>query len=96
MTQNRAVRGVLVDVDGTLIDSNDAHTHAWLQAMSENGYDDVPFEKVRPLIGMGGDKVLPETIGVDKDRMMAKRSARAAKRSLRRAISPLSTLFLIR
>ena len=66
-TQNHPVHGVLLDVDGTLIDSNDAHTHAWLQAMSENGYDNVPFEKVRPLIGMGGDKVLPETIGVDKD-----------------------------
>lgn len=67
VTQHRLIHGVLLDVDGTLIDSNDAHTHAWLQAMAEQGYNDVPFEKVRPLIGMGGDKVLPETIGVDKD-----------------------------
>jgi len=60
------IRGVILDIDGTLIDSNDAHAHAWVQAMADNGYD-VPFEKVRPLIGMGGDKVLPETTGIQKD-----------------------------
>lgn len=60
------IRGVILDVDGTLVDSNDAHAHAWVQAMTENGHQ-VPFDKIRPLIGMGGDKVLPETIGVAKD-----------------------------
>ena len=60
------VRGVILDVDGTLVDSNDAHARAWVEAMATNGYH-VPFEKVRPLIGMGGDKVLPETLGLAKD-----------------------------
>ncbi|GAC1356798.1 MAG: HAD family hydrolase [Ktedonobacteraceae bacterium] len=67
MTQKRAVQGALLDVDGTLIDSNDAHAHAWLQAMGESGYQNVSFEKVRPLIGMGGDKVLPEVLRIAKD-----------------------------
>ncbi len=58
------IHGVILDVDGTLVDSNDAHAHSWVEAMAESGYA-VTFEKVRPLIGMGGDKVLPETIGVD-------------------------------
>jgi HAD superfamily hydrolase (TIGR01549 family) len=58
------IRGVILDVDGTLVDSNDAHAHSWVEAMAESGYS-VPFDKVRPLIGMGGDKVLPETIHVD-------------------------------
>ena len=49
-------RGVLLDVDGTLVDSNDAHAHAWVEALAEHGIV-VPFEKVRPLIGMGGDKL---------------------------------------
>ena len=53
MTQ---VRGIIFDVDGTLVDSNDAHAHAWVEAMEEQGYH-VSFETVRPLIGMGGDKV---------------------------------------
>lgn len=59
-------RGVLLDVDGTLVDSNHAHVDAWMQAFSENGYD-VPKEKVRKLIGMGGDNLLPEALGLDKE-----------------------------
>lgn len=60
------IHGVILDVDGTLIDSNDAHAHSWIEAMSDYGYT-VAFEKVRPLIGMGGDKVLPETLHLDKN-----------------------------
>lgn len=60
------IQGVILDVDGTLIDSNDAHAHAWVEAMVAYGYN-VAFEKVRPLIGMGGDKVLPETLHLDRD-----------------------------
>lgn len=60
------IKGVIFDVDGTLVDSNDAHAHAWVQAMAEHGYT-VAFERVRPLIGMGGDKVLPTLLGISKD-----------------------------
>ena len=60
------LKGVIFDVDGTLVDSNDAHAQSWVDTFREAGYD-VPFEKVRPLIGMGGDKLLPKTIGVSSD-----------------------------
>src|SRR6266481_3014471 len=60
------IRGVILDVDGTLVLSNDAHAEAWMEAMADFGYY-VPYEKIRPLIGMGGDKVLPETVGLQKD-----------------------------
>jgi len=60
------IYAVIFDVDGTLVDSNDAQARSWVDALKEFGYS-VPYEKVRPLIGMGGDKVLPETIGVQKD-----------------------------
>ena len=60
------IRSLVFDVDGTLVNSNDAHAHAWVKAFADNGHT-VAFETVRPLIGMGGDKVLPETIGVEKD-----------------------------
>lgn len=59
-------RAVLLDVDGTLIDSNDAHANAWVDVCQEFGYE-VPFEKVRWLVGMGGDKVLPELTGLADD-----------------------------
>jgi len=65
-------RGVILDIDGTLIDSNDAHTRAWVDALAEEGKD-VPFEKIRPLIGMGGDKVLPEISDIEKDSEVGKR-----------------------
>src|SRR5262249_34477078 len=59
-------RGVILDVDGTLVDSNDAHAHAWVRALAEHGHP-VPFERVRPLIGMGGDRLLPELTGLSED-----------------------------
>jgi len=51
-------KGILLDVDGTLVISNDAHAHAWVEAFAAFGYD-ISFEQVRPLIGMGADQVVP-------------------------------------
>ncbi len=62
----RRPRGVLLDIDGTLIDSNDAHARSWVDALAEHGHT-VAFERVRPLIGMGGDKLLPELTGLDAE-----------------------------
>lgn len=56
-----SVKGVLLDIDGTLVDSNDAHAHAYVQAFAEHGYE-VEFEKIRPLIGMGGDQLIPRMV----------------------------------
>lgn len=61
-----ALHGVILDIDGTLIDSNDAHAQAWVDALVEAGIE-VPFERVRPLIGMGADNLLPEVSGIEKD-----------------------------
>ena len=57
---------VLFDVDGTLVDSNDAHARAWVQAFAEAGIT-VTFEEVRWRIGMGGDKLMPEVSGIRED-----------------------------
>ncbi|HEY9612196.1 HAD family hydrolase [Allocoleopsis sp.] len=56
-----ALQGIILDVDGTLVLSNDAHAQAWVDAFAESGYD-VPFDKVRSLIGMGGDQLMPKII----------------------------------
>jgi len=61
-----SVRGVLLDVDGTLVESNDAHAQAWVDALADRGRR-VEFARVRPLIGMGGDKLLPQVAGIDVD-----------------------------
>lgn len=53
------VQGVILDVDGTLVLSNDAHAQAWVDAYAAYGYE-VSFDKVRSLIGMGGDQLMPQ------------------------------------
>jgi phosphoglycolate phosphatase-like HAD superfamily hydrolase len=70
-----ALRTILLDVDGTLIDSNDAHARAWVDSLRAHGYV-IPFETVRPLIGMGGDKLVPELTGLDPGSGEAKRMAK--------------------
>jgi HAD superfamily hydrolase (TIGR01509 family) len=55
---------VLLDIDGTLLDSNEAHARAWAAALHEYGHV-VPVEVLRPLIGKGGDKLLLETVELD-------------------------------
>jgi len=60
------IRGVVIDVDGTLVNSNDAHARAWLEALAERNIQ-VAFEDVRPLIGMGGDKLLPRVAHLEED-----------------------------
>jgi HAD superfamily hydrolase (TIGR01549 family) len=67
-----ALRTVLLDIDGTLVDSNDGHARAWVDALRAHGYV-VPFEQVRPLIGMGGDKVTPTLTGLDPESGEAER-----------------------
>jgi HAD superfamily hydrolase (TIGR01509 family) len=59
-------RVVIFDVDGTLIDSNDAHAASWVDTLAEAGHD-VPFERIRLMIGMGGDKLLPTATGIEVD-----------------------------
>ncbi len=52
------VKGILLDVDGTLVLSNDAHAESWVEAFAKFGYA-VRSEQVRPLIGMGGGQTDP-------------------------------------
>jgi phosphoglycolate phosphatase-like HAD superfamily hydrolase len=53
---------VILDVDGTLVDSNDAHAAAWVDAFTEAGVS-VDRDRVRRAIGMGGDKLVPFVSG---------------------------------
>ncbi|MDB4906643.1 MAG: hydrolase, haloacid dehalogenase-like family [Gemmatimonadetes bacterium] len=70
----RLLRGVLLDVDGTLIDSNDAHADSWADTLTEAGYA-IPASRVRPLIGMGGDKLIPRLTGLNAESPPAKELA---------------------
>jgi phosphoglycolate phosphatase-like HAD superfamily hydrolase len=63
---------VILDVDGTLVDSNDAHARAWVDAFAAEGIT-VAFDRIRRAIGMGSDKLMPAVAGIDKDSPEGKR-----------------------
>jgi HAD superfamily hydrolase (TIGR01509 family) len=86
------IRAVILDVDGTLVDSNDAHARAWADALSEHGYD-VDERHIRRLIGMGGDNLLPRVADLDKDSepgsQISKRRAEIFKMQYLSQVRPL-------
>jgi beta-phosphoglucomutase-like phosphatase (HAD superfamily) len=59
-----ALRGMIFDIDGTLVDTNPAHVLAWRRAFQRYGYD-VPTERIKIEIGKGGDKLVPSVLGQD-------------------------------
>jgi HAD superfamily hydrolase (TIGR01509 family) len=85
-------RGIILDIDGTLIDSNDAHARAWEEAGEALGYD-LPFDRVRPLIGMGADRVMALLLGLAEDspegRELTDTCGRIFRRRHLRDIQPL-------
>jgi phosphoglycolate phosphatase-like HAD superfamily hydrolase len=80
-------RGVILDVDGTLIDSNDAHAHAWVDAAHACDRD-LDFDAIRPLIGMGGDRVLPLLFGLEAGSAEGKALSDARSRIFQRDYLP--------
>src|SRR5436190_4699932 len=57
--------GVLLDVDGTLIDSNYLHTLAWSRALMDIG-EWAPMNAIHRLVGMGGDQLVSRLLGDEK------------------------------
>lgn len=84
---SRRVTGVLLDIDGTLLDSNDAHAQSWVEIFRRYGYD-IPFGRVRPLIGKGSDKLLPELTGLDSEAGKGKQMTEERKQRFLRDYLP--------
>src|SRR3954469_8379806 len=61
-----AKRGVLFDVDGTLVDTTYLHTVAWWEALRQHDVD-VPMAEIHRAIGMGSDKLIDHLLGTDRD-----------------------------
>ena len=71
------IKAIIFDVDGTLIDSNDAHAKAWQAVFREHGFE-FPYEKVRHNVGKGADQYLqaflsPEDIERLQDKLTKRR-----------------------
>ena len=80
-------RAVILDMDGTLVDSNAAHVKAWVEALREHGHE-VSEKDIWPLVGMGGDNLLPAAVGIDKESEEGKKISERRSRDLPRAPPP--------
>lgn len=58
---------MLLDVDGTLVDSNYLHTLAWARSFAEHGVDDVPTAEIHRRIGMGSKELVEALLGRARD-----------------------------
>jgi HAD superfamily hydrolase (TIGR01549 family) len=60
-------RGVILDIDGTLIDTNYQHALAWYMAFREHDVV-VPVWRVHRHLGMGGDQLVAAVAGAEVER----------------------------
>jgi HAD superfamily hydrolase (TIGR01509 family) len=70
----------LVDIDGTLVDSNYQHAMAWYRALRRFGIT-VPAWRVHRHIGMGGDQLVEALAGAEAEREHGE-GLRAAEKEL--------------
>ena len=54
----------ILDIDGTLVDSNYFHAVAWYRAMREHGHS-LPMWRIHRAIGMGSDQLIGALLGDD-------------------------------
>ena len=55
------LQALLLDIDGTLVDSNDKHARCWIEAFAHFGKE-VAWDVIREQIGKGGDLLVPDTL----------------------------------
>jgi phosphoglycolate phosphatase-like HAD superfamily hydrolase len=73
------VRGVLLDVEGTLVDSGEAHTRAWQDALAESGYG-VPRARILRMLGMGETELVALATGLrESDPAVGRIAAKASE-----------------
>ena len=55
-------KAAILDIDGTLVDTNYHHAIAWHRAFLENGVE-LPVWQIHRRIGMGGDQIVTDLAG---------------------------------
>jgi HAD superfamily hydrolase (TIGR01549 family) len=63
------IKAVIFDVDGTIVDSNEAHVVAWDRAFRHFGKQ-FPIDKLRKNVGKGADQYLPEFLSPEELRTL--------------------------
>jgi len=82
---------VLLDVDGTLVDSTYHHAVAWYRAF--RAYDiDLPVWRVHRAIGMGGDMLVPFLVGDEVEQRIGDALREAWQREYKPLLDEVSPL----
>lgn len=69
-------KAALLDVDGTLVDTNYHHALAWWRAFCRHGVT-LPVWRIHRHVGMGGDQLVPALVpGLDDERHLEIEEAR--------------------
>jgi HAD superfamily hydrolase (TIGR01549 family) len=68
----------ILDIDGTLVDTNPGHVEAWRRTFRRFGYD-VQAERIVVEIGKGGDKLIPSVLGQEVERRLGDALRKAQK-----------------
>jgi HAD superfamily hydrolase (TIGR01509 family) len=61
-----ALDGMLLDLDGTLVNTNGLHADAWVEALASENYR-VGRDRIEQELGKGGDQLVPALLGHDAD-----------------------------
>ena len=77
-------KAAILDVDGTLVDTNYQHALAWYRAFRQHDFI-VPIWKIHRSIGMGSDQLIPHLIG-EEAAEKAEEDLSAAEKPLFRAM----------
>ena len=59
------IKAIIFDLDGTLVDSVDYHTEAWVKAFQKYGYD-FSFDRLRQQIGKGSEFIIGELLTTEE------------------------------
>ena len=59
-------KAVILDIDGTLVDSNYQHVIGWQRAFADSGFE-IAAWRIHRCIGMGGDQIVTVLAGEDAE-----------------------------
>ncbi|MCW2992695.1 MAG: family hydrolase [Conexibacter sp.] len=80
MSTKKPPPAAILDIDGTLVDTNYHHAIAWFRAFRQHGHV-VPIWRIHRSIGMGGDKLIAELLS-DEVEAREGEEIRAAEKAL--------------
>lgn len=66
---DRQVKGVVFDVDGTLLDTNYLHVVAWMRALRAHGHDGVTMADIHGAIGIASDGLVKHLTGEEDEEL---------------------------